>query len=115
MSDVDYVAPMDRRWPIQPVPQLDDYVPPEVSYTLLEESPDRIECWTKLTSKNKGNVFQVFTIMVVNSMYVEKAVGWKWDPHMKALAEENIAERDAISFKHMTKDRTETNLVLVMS
>jgi hypothetical protein len=73
-------------------------------YTLLEESPDRIECWTKLTAKNEDNIFQVFTMMVVNSLYVEKAFGWKWDPCMKALVEEKIARRDQVSFKHVMKD-----------
>jgi hypothetical protein len=48
---------------------------------------------------------------VVNSKYVEKAVGWKWDPCMKALAEEKIAGRDKVSFKHVMRDQTETNLV----
>jgi hypothetical protein len=109
MSEENYVDPLDRRWPIERQP--DSYVPTDVSYALLEESPDRIECWTKITNKRSDKTFQVFTFTAVNSKYVEKAVGWKWDPRMNALAEEKIAGRNEVSFKHVTGDRTETNLV----
>jgi hypothetical protein len=65
--------------------------------------------------KNEDNVFQVFMMMAVNSMFVNKAVGWKWDPCMKALMEEKFAGRDAVSFKHLTKDQMETNLVFLVT
>jgi hypothetical protein len=82
-----------------------------LTYQLLSEEPDRIECWVKkLNPRVEPGITRVMSLSSVNGEYLEKAITSKWTPVMTLLAVEKAEGRGWVSFEHVPRERTEIGL-----
>jgi hypothetical protein len=108
MSGMNDDNPLNQRFFLVPAPG--SYVPPEISYQILAEEPDTIECWIKWLPANPLGMIQVFSLSNMNSKYVEKVMADKWSPNLRVLAREMIEGRVEVSFKHVVENHFKTTL-----
>jgi hypothetical protein len=98
MDDVPFA---ERRYRIVPRPPGE--VAPIETYELLEEWPDKIECWIKQIGRDEPGVTQVLSLTSINGEYMEKSVAFKWEPDLKLLAIEKVEGRGRVSFEHIKR------------